>query len=179
MKKKILAFVAGVPLLAAQAASAQILEPDGNWTFQGTVMVTGLGAGPFPCTMNVSILVPDNSPHPPLSGHPAGPHGHGVTSVDLDVIAGDPRCGLVGIRSNPHSATVAQTGLDTIITLQDVDLGTISIGGCFGDVALKFEDSPDLLKVDALVPEYSPGTGVCKIVGSASLFSPVDVSVTF
>lgn len=177
MQKSVAIILIGTSLFWGQAASAQVLTPDGPWTFQGTVMVTALGNGPFPCTMNVSMNVPDDSGHAPMAGHPAGPHGHGVTSVDLDVIAGDPRCSFANIRSNPHAATVANVGTDAVITMKDVDLGTISIAGCFGDVDLTLEDNPDLLKVDAVVPEYSPGSGSCHIIGSASLLSPVDVGV--
>lgn len=175
MSKIYAGFIASAAFLSAQPSIAQILTPPGTWEFEGTAMVDKVPAPPFPCSVTITLTVPNDAPDP----HGTYPHGDGINTADLDAAPGDPLCNTLVISSNPHAAEVATILGATVVTIKDVRITSITAGGCSGDIPMTFEHSTNILQVASILPADPAGSGDCSIFGSASLVSPGDVDIDF
>jgi len=166
-------FFATAAFLGAQPSSAQILTPPGTWAFEGTAMVQKVPVPAFPCTVAITLTVPNDAP----DSDGSFPHGDGIDAAELAATAGDPLCDLLVISSNPHAAEVATILGTTVVTIKDVNISSITAGGCSGDVPMTFENSTNVLQVASILPANPANSGDCSIFGSASLVSPGDVDI--
>lgn len=85
-------------------------------------------------------------------------------TVDLNITSPEPSCAALGIISNPHAYTV--TG--GVITIEDVNVNTITGGGCFDDLIATYDAVNDTVSVDDELTQRDAG-GNCFITSNGPL----------
>ncbi len=85
-------------------------------------------------------------------------------TVDLTITAPDANCAALGIISNPHSYSVS----GSTVTINDVNVNTITGGGCFDDLIATYDSVNDNLSVDDELTERDGG-GNCFITSNGPL----------
>lgn len=65
-------------------------------------------------------------------------------TVDLTISSPEPNCAALGIISNPHSYSVS----GSTITIDDVNVNTITSGGCLDDLIATYDSVNDTVSVN-------------------------------
>ncbi|MGH6697237.1 hypothetical protein [Sphingopyxis sp.] len=87
-----------------------------------------------------------------------------TSTVVLSITAPEPNCGLLSIISNPHTYSVS----GSTITVDDVNVNTITGGGCFDDLIATYDSVNDTVSVDDELTERDGG-GNCFITSDGPL----------
>lgn len=158
MRKTFVAIASAAALCGATSASADTWSPSGSWQLSGPVTVSkGLTLG---CTLTINGTVP------------AG----GATASATPSLSGF-LCGTVSFNNAPYVAELQSDG--TTLTLYDVSVNTITSGGCSGNISGQWNNAAKTLTVNTTLPETTPGTGDCTIVGTLNLVTPANGSITY
>jgi len=178
MKKLAIFTAAALSLLNAQAASAQTWTPGAGaapvWVWQGTVTVQKGGSPAFPCTLTVEIVNPGTGAAT-VTQQPAITPGN-TDGVEFD--AGFFACpGIVPV-TQPFNVDYNNVGGAESFTIRNVYAFTPTPGDCAGDITAAFNDNnpptsgDNSLDVNAVIPEVTPGSGNCTIIGNLRLITP-------
>lgn len=84
-----------------------------------------------------------------------------ANTADIDLNPGDPNCAALVFNNEPYATTYA----NGVLTVLDVDVTTITLGDCAGDISASWDGST--LTIDTTLPAKTAGPP-CTIVGSAS-----------
>lgn len=156
MRKTFVAIAAAAALCGATSASADTWSPTGAWQMAGSVTVSkGLTLN---CTLTINATTDGSTTNatPSLSGF---------------------LCGSVSFNNTPYLAELQSDG--TTLTLYNVSVNTITSGGCSGDISGQWNNVAKTLTVNTTLPETTPGTGDCTIVGTLNLVTPANGSITY
>ncbi len=85
-------------------------------------------------------------------------------TVQLAITAPEANCALLSIISNPHTYSVS----GSTVTIFDVNVNTITGGGCLDDLVVTYDSVSDSITIDDELNERDGG-GNCTIVSNGPL----------
>lgn len=184
MKKMAIFAATALSLLNAQAGAQTWTPGPGTapvWVWEGTVTVQKGSSPAFPCRVTVEVVNPG-------TGSTTQTQQPAVTPGNVDGIqfnAGFIACpGILPI-TQPFAVDYTNTGGNEAFNVRNVYVITPTPGDCAGDITnIVFNDNnppssgDDSLDVNAVLPEVTPGSGACTIIGNLPLRTPgaVDIS---
>ncbi|MGK6320014.1 hypothetical protein [Sphingomonas sp. DT-204] len=163
MKKIVALCMGSVALLSAQTAYADTYSPDGTtypspWILQGTVDVNKGIALTCDLTLEVSVA----------------PDGHSATATPSLSGGAFGLCSTITFNNTPYPVTF--DGATSTLSISNVDVSTITPGGCSGTIGGTWNNVTKILSVNASLPGGG-GSAPCTVIGDVHLISPSNGSV--
>lgn len=163
MKKIVALCMSPLALLGAQAAYADTYSPNGTaypspWILQGTVDVNkGIA---LTCDLRLEVSV--------------APDGHSATATPSLSGGTLGLCGTIIFNNTPYPVTF--DGTTSKLSISNVNVSTITPGGCSGTIGGTWNNITKTLSVNASLPGGG-GSAPCTVMGDVYLVSPSNGSV--